>query len=132
MVSRPTSSFRDHMKNAGFPARRDDGTFSVAMRFRAQSTLGTENVQKRIEEWIALTSELWHRSFGDEFSAVPRAESRPEGIVEVTFEGRSGSSFWRDWFVYLCQDLERSFDGLVHVSIQDLVSARETWRRHGD
>jgi hypothetical protein len=112
------------MSGARFPAKRDDGSFSVAAQYEAAAEITVSSVQTELERLVQRMSECSHVfSFEDEFTSMPVAEARDD-LIEVVFHGRPGSSLWKDRLVALCLDLDKSISGLKRLGFRDLVSGR--------
>lgn len=111
-----------------FPVTRDDGSFSVEARFRADSPTPETGVRAVLARAIAVRTERDHIDFSADFLDEPTITENGD-LINVAFHGRPGSTFWKDWLVALCGDLQTSIAGLHLIGFRDLVSGRPhpTW-----
>jgi hypothetical protein len=102
-----------------FPARRPDGSLSVASRFSSQDDAAGTRVQDFVAGWL--------RGIGryvdllKDLTSLPRVEIGAD-LIDVIFDGSPTGLRWKDWMVFLTQDLAESVEGITFVCFYDLVA----------
>jgi hypothetical protein len=112
------------MSDQKFPKLRSDGMFTVAARFTVADDSVIALVREYVNAWVN-ANRVWTRiwrsnsieqeqlAFDSEFSSPPRVESKSSGTsVLVIFEGRPSAKRWKDWVVFLADDISRIFPEL--------------------
>jgi len=111
------------MTEARFPKRRDDGSFTLVARFAASETdmSVVDLVRDYVSAWTR-ANRAWVRiwrsdviqeerlEFLAEFSSDPRVEVGDDGHrLSIVLEGRPSAGRWKDWAVFLVDELSRVF-----------------------
>jgi hypothetical protein len=109
------------MPEINFPKRNDDQSFTVFAQFTTSDPAVPNLVQDYVKVWTRVNSNwtrIWRSNvireesldFYSEFQAEPRVE---HGIGETSFsvvlEGRPTATRWKDWAVFLIDDILRVF-----------------------
>jgi len=110
------------MTEVRFPRRREDGSFTVLARFSVSDDAIIPLLYDYVQSWIRanstwiriwrsnrITEERW--DFYSEFLSEPRVRVDPESrSFSIVLEGRpSATTRWKDWAVYLVDDISRMF-----------------------
>ena len=107
------------MSQQRFPARRPNGTFSVAARFSRPDLESLDRLVAFVSGWVVATSR--YTAMLKELASPPQAVVGSES-VDVVFEGLSHARQWKDWMVFLVQDVTASNPGVRLLSFYDLVA----------
>jgi hypothetical protein len=102
-----------------FPARRKDGTFSVASRFSTADSVTRERIQAFVAGWAMGTAR--YAQMDEELMSLPRTVDRAE-FIEVVFDGKPDSQHWKDWMVFVSRDLIDTFPETSFLCFYDLVA----------
>ena len=111
------------MTKQKFPKKREDGTFTVFVRFSSsdpETTIGglvsdyvaawTRANRIWIRIWRSDVIQEEHLEFSAEFSCDPRVEVGEDGHhFSIVLEGKSGANRWKDWAVLMVDDVSRVF-----------------------
>jgi hypothetical protein len=92
-----------------FPRRRDDGSFTIRVRFSSLECAGV--VRDVVASWIDRKIHQDDVDLLRDFSRFPHVEVARSAQVDVVFDGRADSRMWKDWMVQLTAEL-RSRPGL--------------------
>jgi len=107
-----------------FPELRDDGTFTVRARFRAQRPDAAVRLEQHVRLAVQRRTEDRPEIFLRDFMSLPRVERATPETLDVVFDGRSGSRLWKDWVIALTQEVEM-LEGVHFLTFQDGVSGRQ-------
>jgi hypothetical protein len=102
---------------AMFPIRREDGSVTVAARFSMYDPATRTVVEERVAEWVRQKHEDEHIDLTEDLASRPRVLPVGEESLEVVFEGKPGSTRWRDWMVLVTVVLTSELHGLVFDGI---------------
>ena len=102
-----------------WPARREDGSVSVAVRFTTPGSGASAAIRNRLQKWGEWITVERGVNLLETLVRLPTATESHE-YVEVTFDGRPGSRRWRDWMGSLVRDVEMNVPGVTYILI-DLV-----------
>ena len=108
-----------------FPQRRDDGTFSVAIRYRvpAGDPEVVDSLRSALARWLAEKTDVHHVDLKTEFAVVPHVDVEESGDVLVVFDGLPTSFLWKGLMVEASRELEL-IDGADFAGFWDLVTGR--------
>jgi hypothetical protein len=105
-----------------FPARRPDGTCSVAIRLRLPAQRHEERLRTYVAGWLREKTEQGIDVLADLVAAPVVIVRRPD-TVDLVCDGAPGAYLWKDWLVDLAYRLpqaeKNSFEGFY-----DLVADR--------
>ena len=108
------------MTGANFPRKRTDGSFPLAAWFSTSDERVIPLVSDYLSAWV-IANQTWTRiwradsihqerlQFADDFSASPCLRSGAGGRFAILLEGRPGSTRWKDWAVFMVDDLSKVF-----------------------
>ena len=108
-----------------FPQRRDDGTFSVAIRYQvpAAETGVPDAIRGALGRWLAKKVDVHHVDLEKEFAVPPHVDVKESGDVLVVFDGLRTSFLWKGLMVEVAREME-PIEGAVFVGFWDLVTGR--------
>ena len=107
------------MSQQRFPARRPNGTFSVAARFSLPDLESLDRLIAFVSGWVVATSR--YTAMLKELASPPQVVVGSESL-DVVFEGLTHARQWKDWMVFLVQDVTASNPGIRLLSFYDLVA----------
>ncbi|MCA9266645.1 MAG: hypothetical protein KDA60_22460 [Planctomycetales bacterium] len=107
-----------------FPRLRPDGSFSIVAvyRFNGDREAIAESVATWIHDWLRRkdpwirrwsTGETETLIFSHEFSEAPRLVNAGNETIQIEFEGRPGSRWWKDWIGRFTHDLVEEHPGIA-------------------
>lgn len=108
------------MSQARFPTTRDDGSVSVAARFNFDEPLAVDAVGATVRCWIA-QREAETIDLTADLATDPHVVVRDEHTLDVVFDGRPGSSRWKDWMVALTQEMASTLSNVRFDCFYDLI-----------
>ena len=111
-----------------FPQRRDDGTFSVAARYRVTADAAgvAESVRAMLDHWLRKKTDVDRVDLRSEFATLPHVEtvdSPDTGDIIVVFDGLATSVLWKGLMVEMVREAE-AIEGLAFAGFWDLVNGR--------
>jgi hypothetical protein len=109
------------MTDLVFPSRREDGTFSVAIRYSVSTDEAVSAVRCRITGWIERKSERDDLDIATELAQPPSVEVIDAQTIQVVFDGRPTSILWKGLMIEVAQELS-TIDGLERLGFWDLVT----------
>jgi hypothetical protein len=101
-----------------FPAKRPDGTFTIAAAFDGPPGAAVR-VKQAVQDSIRVRIGRNYGVFDAEFSALPTVELRGDEVL-VIFDGRRDAVLWKDWLVAITEDVSRDVDGVHLIEFRDL------------
>lgn len=108
------------MSRSLWPQKREDGSVLVAVRLRAAPSLVRE-IEALLANWKSWISAERRVDLGESLIRDPYIVAHSGDVVDVVFEGRSGSRLWRDWLVSFTSELKRAHPELKREGFWDLV-----------
>lgn len=103
-----------------FPRQRDDGSAQIAARYGGERQALELAIIEGLNIW-EIRIRQQNESVTKEFLQVPHM--RPvNGEVQVVFDVRPGSTFWKDRMVQLVGDILKSGIDIEFLGFDDLVS----------
>ena len=119
--SRAVTRFVRHaMRDSRFPARRDDGSASVAVRLRSERPGVADMIADALKNWVDERKRQGVDLMLD-LRAEPQLVVRSEGLFDVVLDGLPSSSRWKNWMVLLTQFLLSEVPGVTFECFFDLV-----------
>jgi hypothetical protein len=109
------------MSRNRFPARREDGTASVAARFLTAADADAVRVETFVAGWLRGIGR--YADLSQDLTSQPRVVRNGE-FTDIIFDSKPQGRFWKDWMVFLTRDVAESFPEIRHVSFFDLVADR--------
>ena len=102
-----------------WPQQREDGTRSVAARFRCADRSFVAIVQLCVVAWIEEKEADASVGIRRDFDVLPWIEVRDRDTIDVVFDSRPDSRLWKGWMVQLVQQIRSS--GADLLGFCDLV-----------
>ena len=106
------------MNPAIWPVRRDDGSRTVAVRFRYSDTDAPDQVRQAVATWIEDHPES---DLNEDLSRSPSINVLDQESLDLLIEARPDSRHWKDWMVYLTQAIRASVSSVECEGFADLV-----------
>ena len=104
-----------------FPSRRADGSLSVAARYSVSDTSQRKLINDYVAQWIRERPVLSKERQRHELLTDPYIVERPDGLLDIVFEGRPGSRLWKDYLGLLVRDVPH-VPGIAFEGFWDLVT----------
>lgn len=108
------------MSRSLWPQKRDDGSVVVAVRLRVAPSV-VPDIEALLANWMSWISTERHVDLAQSLNRDPYVVERSGGVVDIVFEGRSGSRLWRDWLVSFTSELNHARPDVVRAGFWDLV-----------
>ena len=102
-----------------WPQQREDGTRSMAARFRCADRSSVAIVQLCVAAWIEEKEADASVGIRRDFDVLPWIEVRDRNTLDVVFDSRPDSRLWKGWMVQLVQQIRSS--GADLLGFCDLV-----------
>jgi hypothetical protein len=108
-----------------FPQRRDDGTFSVGIKYRvpADDPGVIDSIREALAQWLQKKTDVHHVDMQTEFSEVPYIEVDESGDVLVVLNGLRTSYIWKGLMAEVFREME-SINRAELAGVLDLVTGR--------
>ena len=107
------------MNEARFPARRPDGSVSVAARFSAADRSILPRLEAFVTGWLRGISR--YVDLSQDLSSLPHI-AEGDRYVHIIFDGKAQSTRWKDWMVFLTRDVSESLPDIGFMYFYDLVA----------
>jgi hypothetical protein len=121
-----------------FPRLRDDGSFSIVVTYSTDSdhAPSREELSQWISGWIERNTH-WVRKwssgknealdFFKDFREIPQAVNITQDVIQIRFEARANSKWWKDWYARFSRQLIDEVPGILGLqSCEDGGDAPET------
>lgn len=106
-----------------FPRRRDDGSFSVAIRYAILRDEAVTTARDHVEAWVRMKEGIDLPALREEFTQVPHVELLDGSTLDVVFECSSSATLWKGLMIELAGEL-RTINGIRRSGFWDLVTGR--------
>lgn len=106
-----------------FPHRREDGTFSVAIRYRLPAAGIAVAIRSALDAWLTKKVDVHRVDMEKEFASLPHVDIEDSGDVLIVFDGLRTSVLWKGLMVEVAREME-PIEGAEFAGFWDLVTGR--------
>ncbi|MFI9386342.1 hypothetical protein [Kutzneria sp. NPDC052558] len=106
-----------------FPQRRNDGTFTVAVRYAVPDVASLPAMREALDGWLQQKTGGHDRTLLSEFATRPHLDSVDAGTVQVVLDCLASAALWKGFMIEITKTLDDS-PGVTRLGFWDLVSGQ--------